>query len=290
MTKNRYLLMILFIATLYATAAYGYREVTRDELGELKNFPERFTGQRLLVKDKCTGKINEPSFVAKNEGFSENAYVCMRLRSSWLLCLVKKNPQNERTLLGLDTMSRVTVKGVMIRRRGRRLGRMKATDNYFFVVDELVEGWPTPETAKKDWKKEEYGTVSLKDLNLDADKYLDQPLQLKARVTLAQKARIMSRCEEDIGISADDCLNLLVIHSGFIRFFLPKKDDCLQKIKEVSFGDVTEKHKPVVYLLRGELKKCGNEMGSSHIYYFIIRDLEKPSDETSGAGKHQGQS
>jgi hypothetical protein len=276
---SKYLLAIALVAAQYVTIAHGYRELNQDEIGELKTFPDHFTGQRLLVKDKIAGSVREPSFVAQREGFGKKVYMCLRLNRSGLSCIIKKNPQNEQTLVGLNTGSIVTVKGVLIKRRGRRLTRSKAADNYFFTVDELVEGWPASEAGKPNWGKGDYKTVSLKDLNLDTDKYLDQPLKLEARVNLAQGAATMMRCAEEVGISADDYIRLLVSHCGFIRFYLPKKDDYLKKIEGVSFGDVAEKQQRVVFLLQGELKKCSGEQGSGRIYYFIIRDLEKSADK-----------
>ena len=116
--KNIAFMMGIIIALLCPVTSYSYKELTTEELEELKTFPEHFVNQRLILKDELLIKKQSSSYFVIDEdyGFSERRYMRFTLRSSGLTCMMRKDRKTKKMLAKLSTGSSVTLKGTLIKK------------------------------------------------------------------------------------------------------------------------------------------------------------------------------
>jgi len=266
--KKQLITAALLITILSPAVGFCYKELSQEELDEINSFPERFASQHLIIKDRVMGKFGRPI----GRDYDAKIYASFTLAKSRLHCIIPKS-QLMNLSLNIGSQPHVIVKGVMVMKRGPRLGSGKTHERYYFKVEELTED--SLEVKTGDWSKKDYKPVTFEALCLDMDAYVDKPVELSCKVSQGRPLTMLSSCDKHMGITADEYLLLIVGHAPGIRFLLPKNDDNLKKIKGVNFGDIKEKRMPVTFLLRGELKSCeGVVSDSGKQYAFIVHDLE----------------
>ncbi|MCX6355279.1 MAG: hypothetical protein NTZ78_10305 [Candidatus Aureabacteria bacterium] len=271
--KMRLTTALILIAMLSPAVGFCYKVLSPEEIDDLKTSPERFAGLHLIIKDKVSRNIRRPSSREEHDGFDATFYTCFKLVNSGLTCLIRKS-QLEKLSMDLDSMPHVIAKGVLVMKKSPRLGKGRTHERYYFKVEELIDDSVEVKTA--DWNKEDYAPVTFEALCLDMDAYVNKPVQLTSKVSHVHPLTMLSSCDKEMGITADEYLSLMVGHAHNIRFLIPKNDENLKKLKNVNFGDIKGKKLAVTFLLRGELKGCEfTDSKSGKRYVFIIHDLEE---------------